>query len=137
MSQLYFWLIVVLILLFICFYFMKSINMRKTFFLSLSSFIIASSVAGYLYLGSPRLIDWSNVGDDVMISSAAADHLKHELTLDPHNQKILWFLGLYEYQKKNFDQALKYWKDLMNLLSKDSEQYLFIKPLIEELENDS
>ena len=136
MAQLYFWFIVSFILFLICFYFMKSINTKKIFFLSLSSFIIASSVVLYVYLGNPGLIALSDQDGLPTIPDYIADDLKDNLSLDPQNQKILWFLGVYEFQNKNFAQALKYWKNLMNLLSQDTEQYFLVEALIKELEHE-
>lgn len=135
MTQLYFWFAVSLILFLICFYFMKSTNIKKTFFFSFSSFIIISSILIYMYLGNPSLVTFSDKEGLPKISTSIADELKDNLSLDPQNQKILWFLGVYEFQNKNFDQALKYWNNLMSLLPEGTEQYLLVEALIKEIES--
>ena len=135
MTQLYFWFAVSLILFLICFYFMKSTNIKKTFFFSFSSFIIISSILIYMYLGNPSLVTFSDKEGLPKISTSIADELKDNLSLDPQNQKILWFLGVYEFQNKNFDQALKYWNNLMNLLPEGTEQYFLVEALIKEIES--
>ncbi len=135
MTQLYFWFTVSLILFLICFYFMKSTNIKKTFFFSFSSFIIISSILIYMYLGNPSLVTFSDKEGLPKISTSIADELKDNLSLDPQNQKILWFLGVYEFQNKNFDQALKYWNNLMNLLPEGTEQYFLVEALIKEIES--
>ena len=135
MTQLYFWFTVSLILFLICFYFMKSTNIKKTFFFSFSSFIIISSILIYMYLGNPSLVTFSDKEGLPKISTSIADELKDNLSLDPQNQKILWFLGVYEFQNKNFDQALKYWNNLMSLLPEGTEQYFLVEALIKEIEN--
>ena len=135
MTQLYFWFAVSLILFLICFYFMKSTNIKKTFFFSFSSFIIISSILIYMYLGNPSLVTFSDKEGLPKISTSIADELKDTLSLDPQNQKILWFLGVYEFQKKNFDQALKYWNNLMSLLPEGTEQYFLVEALIKEIES--
>jgi len=134
MTQLYFWFAVSLILFLICFYFMKSTNIKKTFFFSFSSFIIISSILIYMYLGNPSLVTFSDKEGLPKISTSIADELKDNLSLDPQNQKILWFLGVYEFQNKNFDQALKYWNNLMSLLPEGTEQYFLVEALIKEIE---
>ena len=135
MTQLYFWFTVSLILFLICFYFMKSTNIKKTFFFSFSSFIIISSILIYMYLGNPSLVTFSDKEGLPKISTSIADELKDNLSLDPQNQKILWFLGVYEFQNKNFDQALKYWNNLMSLLPEGTEQYFLVEALIKEIES--
>ena len=135
MTQLYFWFAVSLILFLICFYFMKSTNIKKTFFFSFSSFIIISSILIYMYLGNPSLVTFSDKEGLPKISTSIADELKDNLSLDPKNQKILWFLGVYEFQNKNFDQALKYWNNLMSLLPEGTEQYFLVEALIKEIES--
>ncbi len=135
MTQLYFWFTVSLILFLICFYFMKSTNIKKTFFFSFSSFIIISSILIYMYLGNPSLVAFSDKEGLPKIPTSIADELKDDLSLDPQNQKILWFLGVYEFQNKNFDQALKYWNNLMNLLPEGTEQYFLVEALIKEIES--
>lgn len=135
MTQLYFWFVVSLILFLICFYFMKSTNIKKTFFFSFSSFIIISSILIYMYLGNPSLVTFSDKEGLPTISTSIADELKDNLSLDPQNQKILWFLGVYEFQNKNFDQALKYWNNLMSLLPEGTEQYFLVEALIKEIES--
>ena len=135
MTQLYFWFAVSLILFLICFYFMKSTNIKKTFFFFFSSFIIISSILIYMYLGNPSLVTFSDKEGLPKISTSIADELKDNLRLDPQNQKILWFLGVYEFQNKNFDQALKYWNNLMSLLPEGTEQYLLVEALIKEIES--
>ena len=135
MTQLYFWFVVSLILFLICFYFMKSTNIKKTFFFSFSSFIIISSILIYMYLGNPSLVTFSDKEGLPKISTSIADELKDSLSLDPQNQKILWFLGVYEFQNKNFDQALKYWNNLMSLLPEGTEQYFLVEALIKEIES--
>ena len=135
MTQLYFWFVVSLILFLICFYFMKSTNIKKTFFFSFSSFIIISSILIYMYLGNPSLVTFSDKEGLPKISTSIADELKDNLSLDPQNQKILWFLGVYEFQNKNFDQALKYWNNLMSLLPEGTEQYFLVEALIKEIES--
>ena len=135
MTQLYFWFTVSLILFLICFYFMKSTNIKKTFFFSFSSFIIISSILIYMYLGNPSLVTFSDKEGLPKISTSIADELKDDLSLDPQNQKILWFLGVYEFQNKNFDQALKYWNNLMSLLPEGTEQYFLVEALIKEIES--
>ncbi|HAE75031.1 MAG TPA: hypothetical protein DCG52_01430 [Alphaproteobacteria bacterium] len=135
MTQLYFWFAVSLILFLICFYFMKSTNIKKTFFFSFSSFIIISSILIYMYLGNPSLVTFSDKEGLPKISTSIADELKDNLSLDPQNQKILWFLGVYEFQNKNFDQALKYWNNLMSLLPEGTEQYFLVEALIKEIES--
>ena len=135
MTQLYFWFAVSLILFLICFYFMKSTNIKKTFFFSFSSFIIISSILIYMYLGNPSLVTFSDKEGLPKISTSIADELKDSLSLDPQNQKILWLLGVYEFQNKNFDQALKYWNNLMSLLPEGTEQYLLVEALIKEIES--
>ena len=134
MTQLYFWFTVSLILFLICFYFMKSTNIKKTFFFSFSSFIIISSILIYMYLGNPSFVTFSDKEGLPKISTSIADELKDNLSLDPQNQKILWFLGVYEFQNKNFDQALKYWNNLMSLLPEGTEQYFLVEALIKEIE---
>ena len=135
MTQLYFWFAVSLILFLICFYFMKSTNIKKTFFFSFSSFIIISSILIYMYLGNPSLVTFSDKEGLPKISTSIADELKDNLSLDPQNQKILWFLGVYEFQNKNFDQALKYWNNLMSLLPEGTKQYFLVEALIKEIES--
>ena len=135
MTQLYFWFVVSLILFLICFYFMKSTNIKKTFFFFFSSFIIISSILIYMYLGNPSLVTFSDKEGLPKISTSIADELKDSLSLDPQNQKILWLLGVYEFQNKNFDQALKYWNNLMSLLPEGTEQYLLVEALIKEIES--
>ena len=135
MTQLYFWFAVSLILFLICFYFMKSTNIKKTFFFSFSSFIIISSILIYMYLGNPSLVTFSDKEGLPKISTSIADELKESLSLDPQNQKILWLLGVYEFQNKNFDQALKYWNNLMSLLPEGTEQYFLVEALIKEIES--
>ncbi len=135
MTQLYFWFAVSLILFLICFYFMKSTNIKKTFFFSFSSFIIISSILIYMYLGNPSLVTFSDKEGLPKISTSIADELKDNLSLDPQNQEILWFLGVYEFQNKNFDQALKYWNNLMSLLPEGTEQYFLVEALIKEIES--
>ena len=135
MTQLYFWFAVSLILFLICFYFMKSTNIKKTFFFSFSSFIIISSNLIYMYLGNPSLVTFSDKEGLPKICTSIADELKDNLSLDPQNQKILWFLGVYEFQNKNFDQALKYWNNLMSLLPEGTEQYFLVEALIKEIES--
>ena len=135
MTQLYFWFAVSLILFLICFYFMKSTNIKKTFFFFFSSFIIISSILIYMYLGNPSLVTFSDKEGLPKISTSIADELKDSLSLDPQNQKILWLLGVYEFQNKNFDQALKYWNNLMSLLPEGTEQYLLVEALIKEIES--
>ena len=135
MTQLYFWFAISLILFLICFYFMKSTNIKKTFFFSFSSFIIISSILIYMYLGNPSLVTFSDKEGLPKISTSIADELKDNLSLDPQNQKILWFLGVYEFQNKNFDQALKYWNNLMSLLPEGTEQYFLVEALIKEIES--
>ena len=135
MTQLYFWFTVSLILFLICFYFMKSTNIKKTFFFSFSSFIIISSILIYMYLGNPSLVTFSDKEGLPKISTSIADELKDSLSLDPQNQKILWLLGVYEFQNKNFDQALKYWNNLMSLLPEGTEQYFLVEALIKEIES--
>ena len=135
MTQLYFWFAVSLILFLICFYFMKSTNIKKTFFFSFSSFIIISSILIYMYLGNPSLVTFSDKEGLPKISTSIADELKDSLSLDPQNQKILWLLGVYEFQNKNFDQALKYWNNLMSLLPEGTEQYFLVEALIKEIES--
>jgi len=135
MTQLYFWFAVSLILFLICFYFMKSTNIKKTFFFSFSSFIIISSILIYMYLGNPSLVTFSDKEGLPKISTSIADELKDNLSLDPQNQKILWLLGVYEFQNKNFDQALKYWNNLMSLLPEGTEQYFLVEALIKEIES--
>ena len=135
MTQLYFWFAVSLILFLICFYFMKSTNIKKTFFFSFSSFIIISSILIYMYLGNPSFVTFSDKEGLPKISTSIADELKDNLSLDPQNQKILWFLGVYEFQNKNFDQALKYWNNLMSLLPEGTEQYFLVEALIKEIES--
>ena len=135
MTQLYFWFAVSLILFLICFYFMKSTNIKKTFFFSFSSFIIISSILIYMYLGNPSLVTFSDKEGLPKISTSIADELKDSLSFDPQNQKILWLLGVYEFQNKNFDQALKYWNNLMSLLPEGTEQYFLVEALIKEIES--
>jgi len=135
MTQLYFWFAVSLILFLICFYFMKSTNIKKTFFFFFSSFIIISSILIYMYLGNPSLVTFSDKEGLPTISTSMADELKDSLSLDPQNQKILWLLGVYEFQNKNFDQALKYWNNLMSLLPEGTEQYFLVEALIKEIES--
>ena len=135
MTQLYFWFVVSLILFLICFYFMKSTNIKKTFFFFFSSFIIISSILIYMYLGNPSLVTFSDKEGLPKISTSIADELKDSLSLDPQNQKILWLLGVYEFQNKNFDQALKYWNNLMSLLPEGTEQYFLVEALIKETES--
>ena len=135
MTQLYFWFAVSLILFLICFYFMKSTNIKKTFFFFFSSFIIISSILIYMYLGNPSLVTFSDKEGLPKISTSIADELKDSLSLDPQNQKILWLLGVYEFQNKNFDQALKYWNNLMSLLPEGTEQYFLVEALIKEIES--
>ncbi len=135
MTQLYFWFAVSLILFLICFYFMKSTNIKKTFFFFFSSFIIISSILIYMYLGNPSLVTFSDKEGLPKISTSIADELKDSLSFDPQNQKILWLLGVYEFQNKNFDQALKYWNNLMSLLPEGTEQYFLVEALIKEIES--
>ncbi len=135
MTQLYFWFAVSLILFLICFYFMKSTNIKKTFFFFFSSFIIIGSILIYIYLGNPSLVTFSDKEGLPKISTSIADELKDSLSLDPQNQKILWLLGVYEFQNKNFDQALKYWNNLMSLLPEGTEQYFLVEALIKEIES--
>jgi len=87
-----------------------------------------------MYLGNPSLVTFSDKEGLPKISTSIADELKDSLSLDPQNQKILWFLGVYEFQNKNFDQALKYWNNLMSLLPEGTEQYFLVEALIKEIE---
>jgi cytochrome c-type biogenesis protein CcmH len=49
------------------------------------------------------------IGDD------ALKLLQHAATLDPRNQRALWFLGIYSYQHEKFADAASTWEPLLTL----------------------
>ena len=60
--------------------------------------------------------------------------VKKALTIQPFNQKGLWLAGTASYQAQDFPTTLEYWKRLLQVFPKDSENYLQMQKNIAEMQ---
>jgi len=60
--------------------------------------------------------------------------VKKALEIDPRLQKALWLAGTATYQSGNFEDTLGYWKRLLEIFPKGSENYLQIQKNIAEIQ---
>ncbi len=60
--------------------------------------------------------------------------VKMALAIDPGNQKALWLGGTASYQAQDFETTLDYWKRLLQLFPKGSENYVQMQRNIAEMQ---
>ena len=60
--------------------------------------------------------------------------VKKALTIDPANQKALWLAGTASYQAQDFPKTLEYWKRLLQVFPKGSENYIQMQKNIGEMQ---
>jgi len=60
--------------------------------------------------------------------------VKKALEIEPRLQKALWLAGTATYQSENFEDTLGYWKRLLEIFPKDSENYLQMQKNIAEIQ---
>jgi cytochrome c-type biogenesis protein CcmH len=60
--------------------------------------------------------------------------VKKALTIQPFNQKALWLAGTASYQAQDFPATLDYWKRLLQVFPKGSENYIQMQKNIGEMQ---
>jgi cytochrome c-type biogenesis protein CcmH len=60
--------------------------------------------------------------------------VKKALTIQPFNQKALWLAGTASYQAQDFPATLEYWKRLLQVFPKGSENYIQMQKNIGEMQ---
>lgn len=60
--------------------------------------------------------------------------VKKALTIQPFNQKALWLAGTASYQAQDFPTTLEYWKRLLQIFPKDSDNYKQMQRNIAEIQ---
>jgi len=60
--------------------------------------------------------------------------VKKALEIEPRLQKALWLAGTATYQSENFEDTLGYWKRLLEIFPKGSENYLQMQKNIAEIQ---
>lgn len=60
--------------------------------------------------------------------------VKKALEIEPRLQKALWLAGTATYQAENFEDTLGYWKRLLEIFPKGSENYLQMQKNIAEIQ---
>jgi cytochrome c-type biogenesis protein CcmH len=60
--------------------------------------------------------------------------VKKALTIQPFNQKALWLAGTASYQAQDFPTTLEYWKRLLQVFPKGSENYIQMQKNIGEMQ---
>ncbi|MBO83362.1 MAG: hypothetical protein CL506_03240 [Actinobacteria bacterium] len=83
------------------------------------------------------IIDMENSmeGNYPKVPEQSAQLLNKAFSIAPKEPSVLWFLGLYEAQKKNFPRAISLWEKLLSMSSNESPEYAILEKSIHEAKN--
>ena len=74
-------------------------------------------------------------GNYPKVPEQSAQLLNKAFSIAPKEPSVLWFLGLYEAQKKNFPRAISLWEKLLSMSSNESPEYAILEKSIHEAKN--